>query len=209
MLSFLVMIALVAGQANPTPIAFTKDAVGKLPAGWKAAQTGEGQGSVWTVVADDTAPSKSKKALAQTAKGPTRLFNICILEDSKFLSGDLSVKLKSVAGEVDQGGGLVWRYQDANNYYIARYNPLEANFRVYKVAEGKRTQLATQENLELAAGKWDELAIRQDGDRIQCFLNGKPYLDVRDNTFTKPGKVGLWTKADAQTRFDELLIQGK
>ncbi len=111
---------------------------------------------------------------------------------------------KAVRGKIDQGGGLVWRYQDAKNYYVARMNPLESNYRVYKVVDGKRTQLGTKEDVKIPAGEWHVLKIEQTGEQIECWLDGKKYLEVKDDTFTKAGRVGLWTKADAQTRFDDL-----
>jgi hypothetical protein len=191
------------------PIVFQKSDLDKLPAGWKAVQTGEGKGSVWKVVADDTAPGKSGYALAQTAKGPNALFNICVFEKSSFKNGELSVRMKPQYGELDQGGGLVWRYKDADNYYITRYNPLESNFRVYKVVAGKRAQLATKEELELPKDKWLEVMIKHDGDKIECYLDGKKYLETKDDTFKEAGKVGLWTKADAQTLFDMVLVKNK
>jgi hypothetical protein len=117
------------------------------------------------------------------------------------------VSLKSIRGEIDQGGGVVWRYQDANNYYIARYNPLESNYRVYKVVDGKRTQLDTKEEIELPEGRWHTLQIRHAGEQIECSLNGKKLLEAKDATFTKPGKIGLWTKADAETHFDGLKVR--
>ena len=129
--------------------------VGELPRDWLAAKTGEGPGSVWKVVEDATAPGG--KALAQTsAEGPKRLFNLCVNDKVKFRDLDVSVAFKAVAGKIDQGGGLVWRYKDHNNYYLARMNPLENNYRVYKVVGGKRTQLATVD-LKAAAG-WHTLA---------------------------------------------------
>ena len=105
-------------------------------------------------------------------------------------------------GDTDQGGGIVWRYQDANNYYVARLNPLEDNFRVYKVTAGKRDKEFQSETVKVKAVEWHTLKVRMVGDHIECYLDGKKYLDVKDATLTKAGKVGLWTKADAQTRFD-------
>jgi hypothetical protein len=181
----------------------TKADLGKLPAGWEAAQTGQGQGSVWKVVADDTAPSKSGLALAQTAAGPEGLFNLCVHKTGRFgPSVTVSVMLKPVAGKLDQGGGVVWLYQDANNYYVTRYNPLEENFRVYKVVDGKRTQLGTVEQIKAEPDKWHTITATHAGQQITCVLDGKHRLSVTDATFQKPGRVGLWTKADAQTRFD-------
>ena len=190
-------------------ISFAAQDAGKLPTTWERAQTGEGQGSVWVVTKDETAPAGTGYALAQTAKGPNSLYNVATLKESSLLNGTLTVRLKAMMGELDQGGGLVWRYQDAKNYYVCRFNPLEDNLRVYKVIDGKRTQLGTQEKLKFPDIQWHTLAITQDGDKITCSLNGKRYLQVEDKTITKAGRVGLWTKADAQTRFDGLEIQSK
>ncbi len=203
-------IVILAGAEGEAPrLRFGKDDVGKVPAGWKAGRTGKGEGSVWKVVADDTAPSKSGYALAQTAKGPNALFNLCVAEGPRLCDVELSVAFKAVAGHLDQGGGLVWRYQDADNYYVARMNPLEDNYRLYKVVAGKRTQLATKEGVKVPANEWHRLQVTQTGDRIECFLDGKKLLEGKDDTFTRAGKVGLWTKADAQTHFDEFRADGK
>jgi hypothetical protein len=196
------------GSAGRTadPVTFGKADLGKLPAGWTATQTGEGKGREWKVVADDSAPSKSGYALAQTAAGPSALFNLCVKDGDAPADLELSVKMKAVAGKLDQGGGLVWRYVDANNYYVARFNPLEDNFRVYKVVAGKRIQLGTKEDLK-PTGPWVTVGIRMKRSEIECSLNGEKYLSVKDDSFAKPGKVGFWTKADAQTRFDQLTVQ--
>ncbi len=173
--------------------------IGQLPPGWVAAMTGEGPGSVWMVVEDATAPGG--RALAQTsAAGPNKLFNLCVAKKTSFRDLDLSVSFRAVAGKLDQGGGLVWRYIDAKNYYVARMNPLEDNYRVYKVVAGKRTQLATA-SLKIDAAKWHILRVVHVGKHIECCLDGKRYLDTNDGTFLKAGKIGLWTKADAQTHF--------
>ncbi len=175
---------------------------GALPPGWTVAKTGEGEGSVWKVMEDKSAPSGAR-VLAQVAAGPTALFNLCVA-DWAAQDLELSVALKAVKGEVDQGGGVLWRYADASNYYIARFNPLEENYRLYKVVDGKRMQLATRESLPAPAGQWHTLTIRMKGDAIECSLNGKKLLDAKDGTFTKAGKIGLWTKADAQMYFDKI-----
>jgi 3-keto-disaccharide hydrolase len=201
---FLLCGAVSLGQeAKPQVWDFEDAAVGKLPPGWTAAKTGQGEGSVWKVVEDSSAPSGAK-VLAQTAAGPGALFNLCVADGTSLQNLELSVAFKPVQGKADQGGGVVWRYTDANNYYIARFNPLEDNFRVYKVVDGKRIQLATKEGLKASAGEWHTLAIKMTQDAIECSLNGTKHLEAKDDTFTKAGKIGLWTKADAQTYFDKL-----
>ena len=199
--------SLLAGDEKGRTFRFKKDDVGKLAAGWTAAKTGKGEGSVWKVVADDTAPSKTGAALAQTAASPNAVFNICVADDTSYKDLELSVAFKAIKGDLDQGGGLVWRFKDANNYYVARVNPLEDNFRVYKVVDGKRAQLATKEELKVPSGEWHVIQIKHAGDHIECFLDGKKHLDAKDSTFPDAGKVGLWSKADAQSYFDDLKVK--
>jgi hypothetical protein len=187
---------------------FAKDDLGKAPTGWKVDRTGSGEGSTWKVVEDKTAPSGRGLVLAQTAESPGPMFNLCVADDSRFKDLELGVAFKAVAGKKDQGGGVVWRYQDNDNYYICRMNPLEDNFRVYKVVAGKRTQLESAD-VKLASGEWHTIKIEMEGDKIRCFLDGKKYLDATDSTFKEAGKVGLWSKADAQTHFDDFKAVGK
>jgi len=201
----MISLATSAAADELTPLRLQESDIGKLPAGWTAARTGEGDGSLWKVVRDERAPGGSGLALEQAAKGPKPLFNLCVADSPKLSDLEMTVDFRPVSGEIDQGGGLVWRYQDHLNYYIARFNPLERNFRVYKVLQGRRTQLATQEDLELAEG-WRRMKIVQAGPAIECYLDGKKYLEVRDESIIKPGNAGLWTKADAVTRFANLKI---
>ncbi len=144
------------------------------------------------------------KALAQQAKNPDKTFNVCLVNDVEVRDCELSVRFKAIAGEFDQGGGVVWRARDAQNYYFARYNPLEDNFRVYKVVAGKRTQLGSAD-IKHTDG-WHAVRITMRGEKVQCYYDDKQYLDVKDSTFAGPGKFGLWTKADAVTWFDDLKL---
>jgi len=156
----------------------------------------------WSVVASD-----SGKALAQSAKNPNAVFNITLISDTSAKDVDLSVRMKAVAGETDQGGGLVWRARDAKNYYLARYNPLEDNFRLYKVVAGKRTLI---KNADIThTDGWHTLRVTMTGDRIACSYDGTKSLEARDSTFPGAGKIGLWSKADAQSQFDDLTLVGK
>jgi hypothetical protein len=203
MLLCLIFFATVSAFAEEPYNMDLKDVkTGELPKGWKKAKTGEGPGSVWKVVEDSSAPG-GKAIIQASADGPKPLFNLCIAEETKFEDVDISVSIKANAGKIDQGGGLIWRCQDTDNYYVARWNPLEDNFRVYKVEKGKRTQLGTAD-VKLPSDKWHVLRAVQKGGDIQCHLNDKLYLEVKDSTFSKAGKVGFWTKADAQTSFADL-----
>jgi hypothetical protein len=160
----------------------------------------------WKVVADTDAPSKPN-VLAQNARSSSATFNITLIGDTNYKDVDLAVSMKAVAGSTDRGGGLVWRAKDARNYYIARYNPLEDNYRVYKVENGKRDELGSA-NIRNVPG-WHTLRVTMTGDHIECYYDGRKYLDVKDSTFPTSGKIGLWTKADAQTHFDNLTVSGK
>ena len=157
----------------------------------------------WKVVPDPTAPSKPN-VLAQLAKNSGSTFNLTLITGTNYKDVDVSVKMKAIAGNEDQGGGLVWRAKDIRNYYVARYNPLENNYRVYKVEKGRRLTLQSADIKQ--SGDWHTLRVAMMGDHIQCYYDGKRYLDVKDSAFSDEGKIGLWTKADAQTHFDDLTV---
>ncbi len=183
----------LAAQAARRTWDFEKDEPGKLAEGFTN-EVGR-----WVV-----AKAGGNHVLHQQAKNDDATFNVALVQDTAYRDLDLSVKLKAVAGETDRGGGLVWRAQDAKNYYIARYNPLEDNYRVYKVEDGKRTMFKG----EKVAGdeKWHTLRVTMVGPKITCYLDGKQYLDAEDSTFPGAGMIGLWSKADAQSYFDELTV---
>jgi hypothetical protein len=194
--------AVWAEEGKQRVFKFSKDDAGKVPTGWTAAKTGKGEGSVWKVVADETAPSGSGYVLAQTAESPRPVFNICVAEDAKYKDVELSVCFKAVAGKLDQGGGFVWRYRDNNNYYICRMNPLEDDYRVYKVVAGTRTQLGRKDGLKIKSGEWHKLKVVVKGNKMEGYLDGEKMWEITDETYKDAGKVGLWSKADAQTHFD-------
>jgi len=184
---------------------FDSDATGSLPAGWSNQKTGKGGLGKWMVLADTNAPSKPN-VLAQTSKENFGYhFNVAVAEQTNFSDLEIELQFKAVDGQEDQGGGPVWRYQDADNYYICRANPLESNFRVYKVVDGNRKQMQSA-SVKIPTGVWHTLKVKNVGNKIQCWYDGKLYLEVTDDTFTS-GKVGLWTKADAVTYFDDFEVE--
>ncbi|RKY89073.1 hypothetical protein DRQ09_01965 [candidate division KSB1 bacterium] len=185
---------------------FDKEKPHTIPSGWKNEFTGRGKLGKWEILEDETAPSKPN-VLAQTSMENFGYhFNLAILENSSYKDLELSVKFKGVKGNEDRGGGPVWRYIDRNNYYIARANPLENNFRVYKVVNGNRRQMDSK-SLKVTSNEWHTIKIRMVGDKIECYYDGVKYLEVKDSTFKKAGKIGLWTKADAYTYFDDLEVE--
>ncbi len=175
---------------------FQADAPGKVASGFTT------EVGAWEVAADG-----SNRVLHQKAESEKRAFNIALIDGTRYKDLDLSVRVKAVAGKVDQGGGLVWRAKDKDNYYIARYNPLEDNLRVYRVEAGKRTQL---DHADAPGDKeWHTLRITMAGRQIHGYLDGKMLLVAEDSTFPDAGRIGLWSKADAQTFFDDLSVEGK
>ena len=146
-------VSLFAADDKERTFVFKKDDLGKLPTGWKADKTGKGDGSVWKVVADETAPSKTGLVLAQTAVGPRPMFNICVADGTNYKDLVLSVAFKAIKGEDDQGGGLVWRYKDGGQLLHPRMNPLEDNFRVYKVVAGQTQSAWHHEGRSESAGR--------------------------------------------------------
>ncbi len=194
-----------AEEVNEREWTFESDPVGAVPKGWGVYLTGNGKPGVWKVLEDPSAPSGTH-VLAQTSSyGAGYHFNLAVAEDTDYKDLEIEVKFKAVKGREDRGGGPVWRYKDPNNYYICRANPLESNYRVYKVVNGVRKMLESA-SVKIPSGVWHSLRVVQRGNHIQCWYDGKKYLDVVDNTFTDSGKIGLWTKADAVTYFDNLEV---
>jgi hypothetical protein len=196
---------------------FDKDKVQALPSGWISELTGQGVKGTWLVVPDSTAPSKPN-VLAQTSTDATDYrFPLAIVEDTNYKDLDLSVRVKAISGRVDQGGGLVWRYRNANNYYIVRANALEDNVVLYKVENGKRTHIkprgATDRGygvkIKVPGNVWNTLSVKVRGGTFEVYFNGQKLYDVDDTTFTEAGKIGLWTKADSVIHFDELTVEPK
>lgn len=174
---------------------FQSDAVGQPAPGFRTAV------GAWTV-ADDA----GKHVLAQTARNEDAIFNVVIRSDFLCSDVDVSVRLKAVKGIVDQGGGIIWRLKNAKSYYLARFNPLEDSFRVYKVLDGKRSQLASVR----APGdmNWHTLHVTMKGSRIDSTLDDKAHINVEDSSIRGYGRIGLWTKSDAQSYFDDLESTG-
>jgi hypothetical protein len=197
----LALVALLSGYLYAADDAkrtwtFDDETTGQIAKGF-ANEVGQ-----WSVVAADKG-----KALAQSAKNGNAVFNITLIGDTNAKDVDLSVRMKAVAGETDQGGGLVWRAKDAKNYYLVRYNPLEDNYRLYKVVDGKRT-LILNADIPHSDG-WHTLRVTMSGDQITCYYDGKKSLESKDTTFPEAGRIGLWSKADAQSQFDDLMLQGR
>ena len=176
---------------------------GDAPAGWTCTKTGSGTPK-WAVVADDTAPSKPN-VLKQSGAAT---YPVAIKNNTSLKDGFVEVKFKAVSGKEDQAGGVIWRAKDADNYYVARANALEDNVCLYYTIKGKRTEKKRVE-MKVASNQWHTLRVEFQGSHFKVTLNGKPALEWDDETFKDAGKVGVWTKADSVTLFDDFTCGSK
>ncbi|MBI1770646.1 MAG: DUF1080 domain-containing protein [Bacteroidetes bacterium] len=186
---------IAAAQSTDAIFNFDNNEAGKLPADWTPVA------STWMIAADGL-----NKAMKQAGKNEGDRFNICINSKLKYQNLEMEVRIKALEGEEDQGGGLVWRYQDAKNYYITRANPLENNFRVYKVVNGNRKQMESA-NAKMKTEAWYSIKVVITENKIECYYNGQKLLSHTDDTFPNAGLVGFWSKADAVSLFDDLKIK--
>ena len=176
---------------------------GAAPVGWTATQTGSGRAK-WSVEKDDSAPSKPN-ALKQSGQAT---FPVCIKNDTNLKDGFVEVRFKPVAGKEDQAGGVIWRVQDANNYYIARANALEDNVTIYHTINGKRVAFKNI-NTKVTSGAWHTLRVDFKGNKFTVTFDGTNVIEATDESFANAGKVGVWTKADSVTLFDNFSYGAK
>ncbi len=181
-----------------------------LPAGWRVGATHpEGALATWAIVADPSAPTQPDAlVLTSSTHGSSGTFNLCWTDKVRFRNGTLELAVRANEGEADQGGGPIWRVRDENNYYVCRLNPLESNFRLYCVKDGVRTELASAE-VAAACGTWHRIRVRQIGAHIECTLDLETTIEATDERLQESGGVGVWTKADAETSFDDLAVNAQ
>jgi hypothetical protein len=195
-----------SGSGEALRLDFEDSSDGKIPPNVSTGLTGKGKAVHWTVLDDPSAPA-GKKVLAEVSSDPTdNRFPLAIIDGPVAPDVDASVKFKPVSGRVDQAAGLVVRLSDSDNYYVARANALENNVRLYRVVNGRRHQIAGA-NIRVPSGQWQELRMRIEGSRIDVFLNGASQIRAEDTTFASAGRVGLWTKADSVTYFDDFVVK--
>ena len=210
---FLLSTVLVAQSGARRVIDFESDKQGQTPSSFTTALTGSGRPGVWIVRRDDASPDRGN-VLAQTDADRTSYrFPVAVYNDVTTKDVDISVRFRPVSGSVDQAAGLVWRYQDANNYYIVRANALEGNVVLYKVENGKRADLPLKgagrtygKKTAVPKNQWSQLGATVRGALFTVSINGQGLYEVEDTTFTGAGRVGVWTKADSVTYFDDFTI---
>jgi hypothetical protein len=211
LISLALGVGVVSGQQKPDsrttgPLTFNfdKDAVGRAPAGFTSYATASGPAGKWLVQEMADAPSGRQVVVQTEADDTDNRFPVLLAEGGEYADVDVSVKGKAMAGKVDQAIGLVFRFGDPRSYYVCRANALENNLRLYKLVNGSRKQFAAAE-VQVAPNRWHTLRVVARGDHIVCYFNGQKLIEAQDATYAK-GKVGLWTKADSVSAFDDLTI---
>jgi hypothetical protein len=213
----ILILSLVIGSVSPAaaieetgPLGLSLKEVpeGKLPAGWKIDATNpKGPLATWEVINDQLVPNAGKVlSLTKVNDRSGEIFNLCWNPGLVFQDGAIEVRVRGNTGVNDQGGGIMWRVRNANNYYIMRYNPLEQNLRLYVVKDGYRQMLADVGKLDIKTGEWFTIKVVQKGELIEGWLNGNKLLEKKDRTISWAGGVGLWTKADAASSFKDLQV---
>lgn len=209
--TLLLMTTVITMPAIAQTVTFDDAKPGALPANWTGTKTGKGDPK-WAVVADDAAPSKPN-VLKQSGEAT---YPVALKDDTSVKNGFVEVKFKAVSGKEDQAAGVVWRAKDADHYYIARANALEDNVVLYKTEGGKRKSLdivgrkgGYGVEAKVAPNQWHTLRVEFAGNKFTLYYDGKKLFDVVDETFADAGKVGLWTKADSVTLFDDFSYGAK
>jgi len=191
------MLGLLQGAAMAETFNFDQDQAGTLPSGWRAGVTGRGAPK-WAIEKDDTAPSRPN-VLKQSGSGT---FPWCVKTDVSIENGSVEVKFKPISGREDAAGGLVWRWKDGDNYYVARANALENNVSLYHTTNGRRITIKYVD-APVAKNQWHTLKVDFAGKSIRVSFDGKVYIEQQDDHISGAGAVGIWTKADSVTAFDD------
>ena len=194
---------MLAATAYGDTVNFDNETPGTLPPHWVGTQTGRGTAK-WSIEKADDAPSKPN-VLKQSGEAT---FPVCIKEDTQLKDGFVEVKFKPVAGKEDRAGGVIWRCKDADNYYIARANALEDNVTIYHTIGGRRVAFKSA-NTKVASGVWHTLRVDFRGSHFTVTYDGTKVIEADDTSFADAGKVGVWTKADSVTLFDDFSFGGK
>jgi len=196
------LVLLSISSSLPTSFTFESDRVGAPPAHFEFARTGHGPEGKWTVELERG--GKNHVLLQSSADKTDYRFPVAVVKNESFHDVTLTVRARPLAGEVDQGFGMVWRYRNADNYYITRCNALEDNCTIYHVIDGSRRPFQNHP-VKVASNVWHTLKMEARGNHFVVWFDGAKVLDARDDTF-QSGRVGLWTKADSVIEFDDFTI---
>ncbi len=199
MLTTMMLVTVALAQT----VSFDNLKTGALPAGWTGTKTGSGEAK-WSIESDASAPS-TPNVLKQSGQAT---YPVCIKDDTSLQNGFVEVKFKPISGKEDQAGGVIWRAKDSNNYYVARANALEDNVTIYHTVNGRRTE-KKRTGMKVASNQWHTLRVDFQDKHFTVIFDGKKAIEWDDETFKEAGKVGVWTKADSVTLFDDFAYGGK
>jgi hypothetical protein len=196
------MVLMTADKIDRT-WSFDADEIDKPPRGFYFDTTHDRPDGKWRVIADG-----ERRVVAQLDDNRNRRrLALAVFDDLRVEDVRIECKIKVVGGNVEQSGGIVWRYRNSENYLVARLDPVEKNVRLYRVVDGHRVKFGGENRKKLAANQWYTLKVEHRGGLVKVYLDGEMLFDERDRHFTKPGKVGLWTKGDSIVYFDDLHVQ--
>jgi hypothetical protein len=199
----LLTATVLAAAPDMETVNFDAAPTGQPPAGWTCTKTGNGDAK-WAIEKDDTAPSKPN-VLKQSG---VATYPICFKADASLTDGFVEVKFKPISGKEDQAGGVAWRLKDANNYYVARANALEDNVAIYHTINGRRTE-KKRTSVKVVSNQWHIFRVDFQGSHFTVTYDGRKVIEWDDSTFKDAGKVGVWTKADSVTLFDDFTFGSK
>jgi len=196
--------AYTAGKTGMVVRNFDADKPGEPPTGFEFARTGQGADGKWVVRAGQDTPQNH--VLVQESTDPTDYrFPLALVKEGSYKDVSISVRARPVSGEVDQGFGLVWRYQNADNYYVTRCNADEDNCTIYHTLAGNRRAFQSK-SIKVAKNAWHTLKVEATGNHFVVWFDGKKVIDASDGSLKNAGRVGLWTKADSVIQFDDLAV---
>jgi len=195
------------GLENTTKVwTFDNDPQKTLPSEFQIGTLFDGRpAGEWKMLETDRAKSPPGVLGQLMAKGAEHAYKTLLIDGTKSSDIELEISFLPIEGKADMGGGLIWRATDDRNYYLTRANPLEQNIRIYRVVKGVRQMLKNFDQI-IDVRQWHTLRVLTNGCRIQVYFDDKQVFDLCDQTFST-GRVGLWTKSDAVTDFDDLKLQ--
>jgi hypothetical protein len=192
--------------ANSRVVDFDALPVGAMPPGWSVAMAHQGRPPRWEVRKDQTAPTQPYVLAQLSSESEGDRFPLAILDGVILRDGDVSVRIKPVAGRDDQAGGVVWRYRDPLNYYVVRANAADKTVAVFRVQNGQRPVLLASAKHDVAANAWSILKISARGARFQVYVDHRRVLEGQDSAFIGAGGVGLCTVAESEVYFDDFRV---
>jgi hypothetical protein len=183
--------------------------LGQVPPGWTVLKSANGGTAGWEIRKDHTAPTQPYVFAQVSGDAKETKTPLAILDDPNTRDADISVRIKLISGREGLAGGVVWRYHDENNYYLARANANDNTVSVFRVENGRRIPILAGVRHPIPANSWSILKVSARGPRFQVFIDHRRVLDGQDRTFAAPGRVGLWTLADSTIYFDDFRVYPK